>query len=45
MFTSDRKKMDGFVNSRFLTASAWAIAAIIIALNGYLLVQTFAEWL
>jgi manganese transport protein len=43
MFTSDRKKMDGFVNGPFLKVSAWAIAAIIIVLNGYLLVQTFAE--
>jgi manganese transport protein len=45
MFTSDRAKMGRFVNPRWLTAIAWAVTAVIVALNSYLLVQTAAGWL
>ncbi len=44
MFTSDRAKMGEFVNPRWLIVLAWVISAIIIVLNSYLLLQTFAEW-
>lgn len=40
MFTSDRRRMGEFVNSRQLTVLAWAIALIIAVLNIYLLVST-----
>ena len=40
-FTSDRTKMGALVSPRWLVATAWAIAAIIIALNVKLLVDTF----
>jgi len=40
-FTSERAKMGTFVNSRRLKVVAWAVAILIIVLNGYLLVQTF----
>jgi len=43
-FTSDRLKMGRFVNPRWVTVTAWAVAGIIIALNGYLLWNTF-NWL
>jgi manganese transport protein len=39
-FTSNRLKMGRFVNSRLVTATAWLVAGIIIALNGYLLWNT-----
>ncbi len=42
-FTSDREKMGEFVNSGLLKFAAYVIAAIIAALNVWLLVQTFAE--
>lgn len=45
MFTSDKIKMGRFVNKRWLAYLAWAVTAIIVALNGYLLVQTVLEWL
>jgi manganese transport protein len=44
-FTSERLKMGEFVNSRWLTALAYATAAVIAALNGWLLVLTFRGWL
>ncbi|WP_240371591.1 Nramp family divalent metal transporter [Anoxybacteroides rupiense] len=40
-FTSDNKKMGEFANPLWLKALAWAVAIIIIGLNGYLLFQTF----
>lgn len=40
MFTSDRKRMGSFVNSRFTKALAWSTAALIAGLNAWLLVQT-----
>ncbi|MBA3659744.1 MAG: Nramp family divalent metal transporter [Gemmatimonadales bacterium] len=44
-FTGQRSKMGGFVNAPWLAATAWAVAAVIIGLNGWLLVGTFREWL
>jgi len=44
-FTSDRRKMGEFANKIWLIVVAWLVTAIIIALNGYLLVQTLIEWL
>lgn len=43
-FTSDRRKMGQFVNRGGLMLLAWAVTIVIVALNLYLLVQTFAEW-
>ncbi len=40
MFTSDKRKMGVFVNSRPLIIVAFAIAVVISLLNGFLLVQT-----
>jgi manganese transport protein len=41
-FTARRDVMGGLVNARATTAAAVAVAAVIIALNVFLLVQTFA---
>ncbi|WP_019987645.1 Nramp family divalent metal transporter [Rudanella lutea] len=43
-FTSNRLKMGRFVNPRWVTITAWAVAVIIIALNAYLLWNTL-NWL
>ncbi|MBS1518153.1 MAG: Nramp family divalent metal transporter [Bacteroidetes bacterium] len=43
-FTSEKKKMGVFTNSRITVISAWIISVIIIALNSYLLYETFREW-
>ena len=40
MFTSSRRKMGEFVNSRWLQALAWFTAALIATLNVWLLVET-----
>ena len=40
VFTSKKRLMGELANPRWLTALAWAVAAVIIALNGYLLVET-----
>jgi manganese transport protein len=45
MFTSDKLKMGPFVNPRWLNVLAWAVTAIIVVLNSYLLFQTFGSWL
>lgn len=45
LFTSDRRKMGEFVNKRWLAISAWVVTLIIIALNLFLLGQTFLEWM
>ncbi|MDX2239862.1 MAG: Nramp family divalent metal transporter [Leptolyngbyaceae cyanobacterium bins.302] len=45
MFTSDRRLMGEFVNPRWLKVLAWAVATIIVGLNGWLLLQTFLGWL
>jgi manganese transport protein len=44
-FTSQRRKMGVFVNSRLLAATAWAVALAIVGLNAWLLVGTFRQWL
>ena len=41
LFTSSKAKMGVFVNSRPVQGLAWAVSAIIIALNAFLLWQTF----
>ncbi len=45
MFTSDRLKMEEFVNSWRVKWLAWLVALIIAALNTWLLVQSVREWL
>ncbi|GAB2581788.1 Nramp family divalent metal transporter [Spirosoma areae] len=40
-FTSDKLKMGRFVNPAWVKVLAWAVAGIIISLNGYLLWDTF----
>ena len=40
-FTSDRRQMGEFANSRWVAAAAWMVAAAVIALNGLLLVLIF----
>ncbi len=44
-FTGERRKMGEFANGRVLSAAAWAVAAVIVGLNGWLLVGTFREWM
>lgn len=39
-FTSDKLKMDVFANPGWVKYTAWVVAVIIIALNGYLLIDT-----
>ncbi len=39
--TSDKHKMGEFVNPRWIKILSWAVAALIIFLNGYLLYNTF----
>jgi manganese transport protein len=45
VFTSDKAKMGPFANSPRVKAGAWLVAAIIIFLNGWLLLDTFRQWL
>ena len=45
MFTSDPKKMGPFVNPGWLKVLAYSVAAVIAALNTWLLVQTIGGWL
>lgn len=40
MFTSNRRLMGEFVNPFWLQAVAWLVASVIVALNGWLLLQT-----
>jgi manganese transport protein len=40
-FTSEKAKMGEFVNARWLSGLAWAVAYLIAALNVWLLVQVF----
>jgi manganese transport protein len=40
LFTRKRDIMGTLVNRRLTTVAAWSVTALIIALNGYLLVQT-----
>ncbi len=44
-FTSERAKMGEFVNPAWLKVTAWLVASVIAALNGWLLFTTFREWL
>lgn len=44
-FTSSRAKMGEFANRPALQAAAWAVAAVIAGLNGYLLWETVAGWI
>ena len=44
-FTSQRRKMGEFVNSPLLAGAAWLVAAVIVGLNAWLLIETFYEWL
>ena len=41
VFTGSQAKMGVFVNKPYLQAVAWVVSAVIMGLNGYLLVQTF----
>lgn len=43
IFTSDPKRMGPFVNPRWLSVTSWAVAIVIAALNGWLLLQTFLQ--
>jgi manganese transport protein len=45
LFTSDRRQMGEFVNRPALALLAWAIAALIIALNLWLLLGSLLGWL
>jgi len=42
ILTSNRAVMGNFVNHRVTTVAAWAISAVIVSLNGYLVFGTFA---
>ncbi|MEO8662000.1 MAG: Nramp family divalent metal transporter [Bryobacteraceae bacterium] len=43
-FTNDRRRMGTFANKLWLQILSWAIAAIIIGLNAWLVVSTLATW-
>lgn len=45
LFTSDRKKMGEFANRPYIILLAWGIAALIIALNLWMLMTTFTSWI
>ncbi len=42
LFTSNRQMMGSFVSPRWMQSLAWFVAGIIVVLNAWLLVQTFA---
>ena len=44
-FTSDRRKMGDLVNAPWLVALSYVVAILIAALNAWLLVQAFSEWM
>ena len=44
-FTSQKRKMGQFVNSRPLAVLAWTTAVVIMGLNAWLLLITFKGWL
>ena len=44
-FTGERRKMGEFANGRLLSATAWTVAVVIVALNGWLLLGVFREWM
>jgi manganese transport protein len=41
-FTGNKKVMGKFANSKWLAVLSWSIAILIVGLNGYLLIKTFA---
>jgi manganese transport protein len=43
-FTSDRRRMGTFANKLWLQLLSWVIAAIIVGLNAWLVVNTLATW-
>jgi manganese transport protein len=43
-FTSERRRMGGFVNGFWLQIGAWSCAAFILGLNIWLLIGQFREW-
>jgi manganese transport protein len=43
LFTSDRAKMGPFANSSWMKGLAWVVTAVIVLLNGYLIVVTAAD--
>ncbi len=45
LFTSQKSKMGVFANSKPLAATAWLVAAAIIGLNAWLLIETFRPML
>ena len=44
IFTSDKTRMGPYVNPKWLSMTAWVVGIIIAALNGWLLLQTFATF-
>jgi manganese transport protein len=44
LFTSDRKLMGSFANSRAVSLAGYGLAAAIIAVNGWLVLQTAGVW-
>ncbi len=44
-FTGARRKMGPFTNGPVLQAVAWSVAAVIVGLNGWLLIGTFRGWM
>jgi manganese transport protein len=44
-FTGQRAKMGRFANTPLLAGAAWSVAVAIMALNAWLLVGTFHQWL
>ncbi len=44
-FTGQRRKMGAFTNGPILQAVAWGVAAVIVGLNGWLLIGTFRGWM
>jgi manganese transport protein len=45
LFTSQKSKMGDFVNKRGVTVLAWSVTAVIVGLNGWLLLTTFRGWM
>ncbi|HEV8599072.1 MAG TPA: Nramp family divalent metal transporter [Gemmatimonadales bacterium] len=45
LFTSERSKMGQFTNGVLLKSFAWTVAVVIMALNGWLLIGVFRQWL
>jgi manganese transport protein len=44
-FTGERRKMGEFATGRLLSAVAWTVAVVSVALNGWLLIGVFKEWM